>query len=95
MMLSAPPLSAPLIARLVPHADGQAVLLPADVRFEGVEVYLRRDPHTGDVILSARTEPSWREFVALRHGLGALPADALQLGTRRTQHRDPFDTWAE
>jgi antitoxin VapB len=36
------------------------VRLPAEFRFEGDEVYIRRDPQTGDVILSARN----RNFAA-------------------------------
>jgi antitoxin VapB len=33
-----------------------AVRLPAEYRFEGTEVFIRRDPRTGDVILSRRPE---------------------------------------
>ena len=38
--------------------------LPAEYRFEGSEVYIRRDPATGDVIISRRPE-SWQEFFNL------------------------------
>ena len=34
------------------------------IRFEGSEVYVRRDPGTGDVILSRRPE-SWEDLFAL------------------------------
>ena len=38
--------------------------LPAEFRFEGKEVNIRRDPKTGDVILSARPEREefWNAF---------------------------------
>lgn len=39
--------------------------LPAEFRFEGKEVFIRKDEKTGDVILSRRPE-SWEEFFRLR-----------------------------
>jgi antitoxin VapB len=41
-------------AKLFKNGRSQAVRLPAEFRFEGDEVYIRRDPVTGDVILSPR-----------------------------------------
>jgi antitoxin VapB len=46
------------------NGRSQAVRLPAEYRFEGPEVYIRRDPVTGDVILSRRPE-SWQGFFEL------------------------------
>ncbi len=51
-------------AKLFRNGRSQAVRLPADLRFEGSEVYVRRDPATGDVILSRRPE-SWADFFEL------------------------------
>lgn len=51
-------------AKLFRNGRSQAVRLPAEYRFEGSEVYVRRDPVTGDVILSRRPE-SWRDFFEL------------------------------
>lgn len=82
-------------AKLFTNGGSQAVRLPAEFRFEGDEVYIRRDPRTGNVILSARPELSWVEFMALRHQLGELPEDALNDRAQSTQGRDPFDTWVE
>ena len=48
-------------AKLFRNGRSQAVRLPSEFRFEGSEVYVRRDPATGDVILSRRPE-SWKEF---------------------------------
>jgi antitoxin VapB len=54
----------PRTAKLFQNGRSQAVRLPAEYRFEGSEVYVRRDPTTGDVILSRRPE-SWSEFFDL------------------------------
>jgi antitoxin VapB len=40
------------IAKLFKNGRSQAVRLPAEFRFEGTEVYIRRDAATGEVILS-------------------------------------------
>ena len=39
-------------AKLFMNGRSQAVRLPAAFRFDGTEVFIRRDPLTGDVILS-------------------------------------------
>lgn len=62
-------------AKLFRNGRSQAVRLPAEFRFEGSEVYVRRDPQTGDVILSRRPE-SWVEFFDLLKTLG-VPKDFL------------------
>jgi antitoxin VapB len=82
-------------AKLFTNGGSQAVRLPAEFRFEGDEVYIRRDPRTGNVILSARPELSWMEFMALRHQLGDLPKDFLSDRVQGTQRRDPLDSWFE
>jgi antitoxin VapB len=51
-------------AKLFRNGRSQAVRLPAEYRFEGTEVFVRRDPATGDVILSRRPE-SWSDFFQL------------------------------
>jgi antitoxin VapB len=63
------------IARLFRNGRSQAVRLPADYRFEGSEVYIRRDQQTGDVILSRRPE-SWGEFFQLLKSID-VPDDFL------------------
>lgn len=62
-------------AKIFTNGGSQAVRLPAEFRFEGEEVYIRRDPVTGDVILSKK--PGWRtwqEFFALRDS-AEMPPD--------------------
>jgi antitoxin VapB len=65
----------PRIAKLFRNGRSQAVRLPADLRFEGSQVYIRRDEVTGDVILSRRPE-SWQDFFALAKTV-AVPKDFL------------------
>jgi len=62
-------------AKLFRNGRSQAVRLPAQYRFEGSEVYVRRDPQTGDVILSRRPE-SWQELFHLLDSL-EIPEDFL------------------
>lgn len=42
------------VAKIFQNGRSQAVRLPAAFRFETDEVFVRRDPATGDVILSAQ-----------------------------------------
>jgi antitoxin VapB len=51
-------------AKLFNNGRSQAVRLPAAFRFEGSEVYIKKDPETGDVVLSKKPD-SWDEFFAL------------------------------
>lgn len=63
-------------AKLFPNGRSQAVRLPAEFRFEGSEVYVRRDSATGDVILSRRPE-SWQDFFAFIDTI-EVPGDFLE-----------------
>jgi len=65
----------PHTAKLFRNGRSQAVRLPAEYRFRGSEVYVRRDPNTGDVILSRRPE-SWQDFFDLVDSLD-IPGDFL------------------
>ena len=55
-------------AKIFMNGRSQAVRLPAEFRFEGSEVNIRRDSETGDVILSPKPQRtgSWDRFFALR-----------------------------
>jgi antitoxin VapB len=64
-----------LTAKLFRNGRSQAVRLPLNFRFEGSEVYVRRDPATGDVILSRRPE-SWSDFFDLTATLD-VPEDFM------------------
>jgi antitoxin VapB len=62
-------------AKLFRNGRSQAVRLPAEYRFAGSEVYIRRDEQTGDVILSRQPE-SWAEFFQLLQNI-EIPDDFL------------------
>jgi len=62
-------------AKLFRNGRSQAVRLPAEYRFESSEVYSRRDPASGDVILSRRPE-SWQDFFELMRTID-VPEDFL------------------
>ncbi len=51
-------------AKIFQTGRSQAVRLPKEFRFEGTEVYIRRDPRTGDVVLSRKPD-SWDELFAM------------------------------
>ena len=51
-------------AKLFMNGRSQAIRLPKDFRFNCDEVYIRKDPVTGDVILS-RKPKSWDGFFNL------------------------------
>lgn len=55
-------------AKLFMNGRSQAVRLPAEFRFEGDEVLIRRDPDTGDVILSPCNR-KFEDWLALRDKL--------------------------
>ncbi len=51
-------------AKLFVTGRSQAVRLPREYRFDGEEVFIRRDPVSGDVVLSRKPE-SWQGFLEL------------------------------
>ena len=63
-------------AKLFMTGGSQAVRLPAEFRFEGDEVDVRRDSVTGDVVLS-KPSPSWDEYFDWVRTLD-LPNDVLR-----------------
>jgi antitoxin VapB len=79
----------PRTAKLFRNGRSQAVRLPSDYRFEGSEVFVRRDPATGDVILSRRPE-SWGDFFVLLK-TADVPEDFLSdRGDAPPQKRELF-----
>ncbi|MEA2790649.1 MAG: antitoxin VapB [Acetobacteraceae bacterium] len=67
----------------------------AAYRFDTKEVFVRRDPETGDIILSRKPE-TWDGFFAALKG-AEVPADFLSKRERdqAAEDRDPFDGWTE
>lgn len=65
------------VAKLFMNGRSQAVRLPAEFRFEGKEVNIRRDPETGDVTLSRRPSRTgnFEEFFRLQD---LIPKEELE-----------------
>jgi len=78
----------PATAKIFTTGRSQAVRLPQEFRFTEREVYIRRDPVTGDVILSRKPE-SWSGFLAAIQD-GAVPADFLVEREQNIETRDPL-----
>jgi antitoxin VapB len=82
-------------AKLFMNGRSQAVRLPAAFRFDTAEVFIRKDPVSGDVILSSRP-PTWDSFFAAL--AGADVPDEFLSDRERDQDvadRDPFAGWHE
>lgn len=83
------------VAKLFINGRSQAVRLPREFRFDTKEVYVRRDPATGNVILSAKPD-NWDGFLDAINGLEV--EDHFLSPTERSQgvhDRDPFEGWKE
>ncbi|HSV60500.1 MAG TPA: AbrB/MazE/SpoVT family DNA-binding domain-containing protein [Variovorax sp.] len=74
----------PNTAKLFMTGRSQAVRLPLEYRFEGKEVYIRREPN-GDVVLSRRPS-DWESLRELQRRYGD-PGDFL--GERRQGKHKP------
>ena len=62
-------------AKLFMNGRSQAVRLPVNFRFDGDEVFIRKDPETGDVVIS-RKPASWDDFFQLFENVD-IPADFM------------------
>lgn len=67
-------------AKVFMSGRSQAVRIPAQFRFPSNEVYIRRDPRNGDVILS-QSPASLREILDALHRLN-IPDDFLSPAER-------------
>jgi antitoxin VapB len=83
------------VAKIFVNGRSQAVRLPLAYRFDTDEVFIRKDPETGDVILSRRPT-TWDGFFSVLQNAN-VPDDFLNENERRqeAQHRDPFGEWKE
>jgi len=62
-------------AKLFMNGRSQAVRLPVNFRFDCDEVYIRKDPETGDVIIS-RKPGSWEDYFQLLETID-VPVDFM------------------
>ena len=64
-------------ARVFTNGNSQAVRLPKQFRIAASEVFIHKDPGTGDIVLSVRpAQGGWAEFFALRDKT-RLPKDFM------------------
>ena len=76
-------------AKIFTNGGSQAVRLPAEFRFDGDEVDVRRDATTGDIVLS-KPRTSWDAYFAYVATL-SLPIDFLADREQPTDDMgDPF-----
>lgn len=82
-------------AKIFMSGRSQAIRLPKEFRFEGTEVFIRRDPLTGDIILSRKPE-SWEGLFALDEKTDVPDGFMSKEDRQETEHtRDPFEGWEE
>lgn len=75
-------------AKIFTTGRSQAVRLPLEFRFDGAEVYIRRDPVTGDVVLS-RKPTDWQGLIDV---VKLNAEEELLIERRQTNtRRDPFE----
>ena len=77
----------PQTAKVFRTGRSQAVRLPASFRFSSDEVYIRRDPETGDVILSAKPG-DWRAMFEAIDAVGSTPDGFMTHPRDETTERD-------
>lgn len=86
-------------AKIFKNGRSQAVRLPAEFRFDGDEVFIRKDPASGEVILSEKPAPppNWDSFFEALREAGPFDDDFLSPKERdQGKHRpDPFEGWEE
>jgi len=83
------------VAKIFINGRSQAVRLPLAYRFGTKEVFIRKDPETGDIILSAKPD-SWDTFFVAQ-AAAVVPQSFLSQAERpkAEKPRDPFEGWTE
>lgn len=77
-------------AKIFATGRSQAVRLPLEFRFDVAEVFIRRDPLTGDVVLS-RKPADWQ---GLLDAVALNKDDDFLIERHPAQpRRDPFEGW--
>jgi antitoxin VapB len=79
----------PTTAKLFTTGRSQAVRLPKAFRFSGTEVFIRRDPSTGEVVLLEKPD-SWREFFELADRTSIPPDFMAEREDVSAEERMPF-----
>jgi antitoxin VapB len=75
-------------AKIFTNGRSQAVRLPLEYRFDTAEVFIRRNPISGDVILSKKPN-EWQGLIdAVTQN---SDDELLETRARTKQRRDPFE----
>jgi antitoxin VapB len=77
------------IAKIFMTGRSQAVRLPAEFHFDSKEVFIRRDPVTGDVVLS-RKPSDWEDFFRLQEASDIQQDYLADRGDQPAQPRELF-----
>ena len=84
-------------AKVFVTGRSQAVRLPLEFRFDVAEVFIRRDPATGDVVLSKKPT-DWQgllDVVALNTEDDLLIERRQMTDQPRPSRKEPFKGWQE
>jgi len=65
------------VAKLFQNGGSQAIRIPAELRFEGEEVFIRKDLASGDLIVSGERPGSLSKLRALQEMYPLPPSDWL------------------
>ena len=76
-------------AKLFMNGRSQAVRLPVNYRFDCDEVYIRKDPETGDVIISKKPG-SWDDFFKMMEKIEIPENFMSERDNEIPQERDLF-----
>lgn len=76
-------------AKLFMNGRSQAVRLPVNYRFDCDEVYIRKDPETGDVVISKKPG-SWNDFFKLMETINVPDDFLVERDNEIPQERDLF-----
>jgi antitoxin VapB len=75
-------------AKIFTNGRSQAVRLPLEYRFDTAEVFIRRNPISGDVILSKKPN-EWQGLIDAV--MQNSDDELLETRARTKQRRDPFE----
>ena len=76
-------------AKLFMNGRSQTVRLPVNYRFDCDEVYIRKDPETGDVIISKKPG-SWDDFFKMMQEIEIAEDFMAERDNKTPQERDLF-----
>ena len=79
------------VAKIFQNGGSQAIRIPAELRFEGDEVFVRKDPVSGDLIVSGEQPGSLAKLRALHEMYGLPDKEWLQRsGNEVAPVKNPF-----